>query len=176
MQQLLNGEGPALALLPRPDAGWSRCTHARALLYEYDFTRIPSPWARRVPGAVLVGEAGPSGAPPARAEQWWARTEAPSTYLAPFALDDARVGAYLASRGLPARTRARAAPREAPPPLWPRALSGLRLGTPLALSGGVRARGVRGCAAVGLRAAAQFAIALVVRLDGAISALSRGPV
>lgn len=127
-------------------------THVRASRYEYDFARVPSPWARRLPTAVLVGESGHGGAEPAHAAQWWVRRNR-REYVRPFARGDGEVRRFLDAHGLPDRPmRSRPEPQ---PPLLP------RLGAAVALREAGLPGLLRACALGGAR----LLVALLVRLD-----------
>ena len=56
----------------------------RASLYHYDFTRAPSPWARRLPGAQVVNLT-----VPAERNLWWARTRV-AEYVPAVSVDSLR--------------------------------------------------------------------------------------
>lgn len=55
IQKILDGCGPVLDLLDEPDiaVGVHTITQVRAVLYHYDFTRMDTEWARRIPGIEL---------------------------------------------------------------------------------------------------------------------------
>jgi hypothetical protein len=83
--------------------------HVRATLYQYDFTRMPSAWARRLPATAIFGES-------AAREEWWTRTRG-REYVGAFERGDKAVGEFLRASGVPRRVSTREPVLR--PALWP---------------------------------------------------------
>ena len=87
-------------------------TLIRARLFQYDFTRWDTPWAQKIPGAMMVpllawlgGGGGSDGKPIAKHENgesssaWWNRSGDGSMYIPPIRKDDPQLLEFLRKSG-----------------------------------------------------------------------------
>jgi hypothetical protein len=94
--KILAGCPTVLDLIDEPHlvAGTRNITRVRATLYHYDFTRLDTAWARRIPGVTVV-KGGASWRPLA---QVWAR-ERVGQYLPPLERDNPSLRQFLQQAG-----------------------------------------------------------------------------
>lgn len=74
----------------------------RAVLYDYDFTRWNTSWARRIPGAEIIPYTDMFGLQSRNTKPYWFRTNA-REYLPPLEKDNPSMIHFLKSHGLPYR-------------------------------------------------------------------------
>ena len=94
LNQILNGCSVALDLLDEPLLASRRVVLIRALLYEYDFTRLDTEWTRGIPNATIIDTSFWSFP-----EQVWTR-KLVQQYLPPIEKNNPSVKQYLGQTGL----------------------------------------------------------------------------
>lgn len=96
IRKILDGCRPVLDLLDEPDiaVGAHTITHVRASVYHYDFTRMDTEWARRIPGVEIVNTHGIFRIP----DQVWSR-KLVRQYLPPLESGNQSLRDYLVRAG-----------------------------------------------------------------------------